>query len=130
MPRSPRRPEGRRRPLIRLSSADAPTVARLASEQFGASAVVIGRVQRYREREGSRGGSLRPASVAFDFEIHAAPSGAQIFTAHFDHTQVPLSSDLFGARRYPGGGLRWLTAAELASWGAEHAVAAAPAGMR
>ena len=42
----------------------------------------------------------------------------------FDETQVDLSADPARARRYPGGGLRWLSAAELAQWGAKAAAKA------
>jgi hypothetical protein len=113
-----------------LPRGDARTVAALAAEQFGASAIVLGRVQRYREREGSAGGALRPASVAFDLELYTAPAGEKIYMAHFDHTQATLTGDLFGALRYPGGGSRWLSAAELGSWGAENAVKEVPGGLR
>lgn len=115
------------RPLPR---GDARALAELAAAQFGASAVLLGRVQRYREREGSARGSLRPASVAFDFELFSAPGGVMVYRAHFDHTQAALTADLFTAMRYPGGGSRWLSAAELASWGAKHAVEGMPGGLR
>jgi hypothetical protein len=112
-----------------LPRSDAAALAALAASQFGATSVLLGQVQRYREREGSAHGALRPASVAFDIELYAAPSGQKIYLAHFDHTQPALSASLFDAIRYPGGGTRWLTAAELARWGADHAIAEIPGGM-
>jgi len=113
-----------------LPRGDARAVAQLAAQHFGASAVVLGRVQRYREREGSSSGTLRPASVAFEMTVYTAPSADRIYVARFDHTQSALSNDLFGSIRYPGGGLRWLSAAELTRWGADHAIKEMPDGLR
>jgi hypothetical protein len=113
-----------------LPREDAAAVAALAAEKFGATSVILGRVSRYREREGGASGSLRPASVGFELMLHAAPSGRLVYVARFDHTQEALSANLFSAMRYPGGGSRWLTAADLARWGAQHAVEEIPEGMR
>lgn len=113
-----------------LPRSDAVTLAALAASQFGASSVLLGRVQRYREREGGPSGALRAASVAFDIELYAAPSGEKVYMAHFDHTQPALSASLFDALRYPGGGTRWLSAAELTRWGADHAIREIPGGMQ
>jgi hypothetical protein len=97
---------------------DAERAARVAAEAFGATSVVTGAVLRYREREGEALGASRPASVAFEVSLHEAPTGFRLWTSRFDETQQPLSENLFNARRYPGGGTRWLTAGELARWGA------------
>jgi len=102
------------------------TAAELAASKFGATAIMMGRVSRYREREGESFGSTSAASVAFDFTIYTAPVARRFHSAQFDETQRPLSEHIVNARRYPGGGMRWLTAAELAQWGAESAVSALP----
>jgi hypothetical protein len=103
---------------------DPQQAARLAAELFGATALVTGAVLRYREREGEALGAGRPASVAFEVSLHEAPTGFRLWTARFDETQQPLSENLFNARRYPGGGTRWLTAGELARWGASEVASA------
>lgn len=113
-----------------LPREDAAAVAALAAEKFGATSVVLGHVSGYREREGGAGGSLRPASVSFELMLHAAPGGELAYVARFDHTQVALSANLFVAARYPGGGTRWLTAADLARWGAGHAIDEIPDSLR
>jgi hypothetical protein len=113
-----------------LPRGDVAAVSELAARHFGATAIVTGNVQRYREREGGATGAFAPASVAFDLTLHAAPAGAPIYRARFDHTQSTLSGDLFGAIRYPGRGSRWLTAAELARWGADNAIEEMPSGLR
>jgi hypothetical protein len=113
-----------------LPRQDPIATAALMAEQFGATAVVLGSVRRYRERAGQALGSNDPASVWFEFAIHTAPEGEKVWTARFDHTQLPLSEDLFITRRYPGRGSRWLTAGELARWGAGEAVSALPKALR
>ena len=112
-----------------LPRGDAETVAAIAASQFGATAIVIGTVARYQEREGGSSGALRPASVSFDFSVYAAPGAAPAYRAHFDQTQVPISANVFSALRYPGHGMRWLTAADLARWGADLAVREIPGGL-
>lgn len=112
-----------------LPRGDAESVAALASRHFGATSIATGRVQRYREREGGGAGAFGPASVAFDLTLHD-PNGAPVYRARFDHTQTTLSGDVFGAIRYPGAGTRWLTAAELARWGADHIVDDIPPSLR
>ena len=96
----------------------------LVASEFGATAVLLGKVYRYREREGQALGALRPASVGYEVTLFEAPGGRRMWTARFDETQQPLTADVFNAQRYPGGGRRWLTAAELARWGADGAAQA------
>jgi hypothetical protein len=109
------------RPLPRLDPREAGVVA---AREFGASAVLLGKVYRYREREGEALGALRPASVGFEVSLHEAPGGRRLWIARFDETQQPITADVFNVQRYPGGGRRWLTAAELARWGADGAARA------
>jgi hypothetical protein len=98
--------------------------AQIVLEKFGATALLLGEVTRYRERAGGKRGSPQPAGVGFRISLHAVPSGKRLWTARFDETQVSLSEAPGRARRYPGGGTRWLTAAELARFGAQKAVEA------
>ena len=103
-------------PVPRL---DPKTAAERAANDFGATAVVLGRVTRWRERDGSAAGATRPASVAFEVSLHQAPLGRRLWTGRFDETQKSITEDIFRARKYPGGGTRWLTTGEFARWGAE-----------
>jgi hypothetical protein len=93
--------------------------ALLATSDFGADAVLLGEVHRYREREGSAVGSTRPASVEFVVTLYAAPSATKLWEARFAHTQTSLTSNLFDTARLPGRGSRFLTVAELAQFGAQ-----------
>jgi len=102
------------------------TAAAVAASKFGATAIMMGEVSRYREREGESYGATSGASVAFNAVIYAAPTGQRFWNQQFDETQRPLSENIVNARRYPGGGTRWLTAVELAQWGAQSMVASIP----
>ncbi len=104
--------------------------AAIAARKFGASAVVLGDVSRYRERVGGSYGVERPASVAFQFTLYTAPEGLRVFSVRFDETQVQISANPQRARQYPSYGSRWLTAAELARWGADKALETIPASIR
>ena len=93
--------------------------AERANQDFGATAVAIGMVTRWREREGSSAGAKQAASIAFEISLHEAPSGRRLWTGRFDETQQSMTASIFRARQYPGGGTRWLAAEEFARWGAE-----------
>ena len=100
------------------SGADAEAEAAAASRDLGAGALLVGEVARYRERVGGDRGAFSSASVAFDLTLYQAPSGVKLWRAQFDQTQSDFSSNPLRAAHYPGGGTRFLTAAELARWGA------------
>jgi len=104
------------RPVPRLDPREAGVVA---AREFGASAVILGKVYRYRDREGQAYGAQRPASVGYEVTLFDAQSGRRLWSSRFDETQQALGENVFNAQRYPGGGTRWLTAAELARWGAD-----------
>lgn len=97
---------------------DAKAAAALASRNFRVDAVIVGTVTRWRDRSGDGVGSERPASVAFKVSLHGAPGGERLWEASFDETQPSLTANPFRVTRYPGGGTRWLSAAQLARFGA------------
>jgi hypothetical protein len=105
---------------------DPRAAAEVAARKFGATAVMLGTVSRYRERGGEKFGASSAASVAFEVSLYTAPHPQRVWTSRFDETQRAITEHVLNARRYPGGGTRWLTAAELARWGAESAVATLP----
>jgi hypothetical protein len=102
------------------------TASALAAAKFGATAIMVGQVSRYRERQGEKFGSTGAASVAFNATIYATDPVQRIWSSQFDETQRALFENIVNAPRYPGGGTRWLTAAELAQWGAKAAVDTLP----
>ncbi len=101
---------------------DGRAAADVAARKFGATAVMTGEVTRYLDRTGQALGSSRPASVGFELTLYAAPDGARLWRGRFEETQQAVTDNPLRARQYPGRGTRWLTAAELARWGARSAV--------
>lgn len=99
-------------------AAEARSLAQIAGERFGADAVVIGTVYRFRDRTGEAMGSTHPASVGYEVKILSSPGGKLLWSGAFDHTQVALSENALVAAQYPGGGTHWMSAEELARWGA------------
>ncbi len=121
--------------LSRAMSREAPEAPRsprrwaeLAGREFGVDAVLVATLRRFVERDGEAAGTLRPASVAFDVSLHAAGGGALLWSSVFDETQRSLSENVLVAGQYPGGGTRWLTASELARFGAQQTAEQAPVG--
>jgi len=102
-------------------AANGASVVRQAAEHFGANAVAVGTVYKFRERSGEALGTIHPASVGFEVKLYTA-DGRLYGSKVFDHTQVALSENALTATQYPGGGTRWLTAEELAHWGAQQLV--------
>jgi hypothetical protein len=90
----------------------------LAAFQFGADGVLTGVVTRYRERTGQSLAAANPASVGFRVMLLDAPAARRLWSGTFEETQQPINENVLNMRRYPGGGTRWLTAEELARWGA------------
>ena len=98
----------------------------VAGQQFGADAVLVGRVLRWRDRVGENLGASRAAGVGFEVTLLRTPDGAKLWSAVFDETQLPITDNFFNVFRYPGGGTRWLTAEELSQWGASEVAQAMP----
>jgi PBP1b-binding outer membrane lipoprotein LpoB len=103
---------------------DLGVAARVAAEEFEATALLLGHVSRYRDRAGRSRSASQSASVAFQLTLRNAPTGRVLWRGVFNETQRPLSEGPARASRLPGGGMRWLTARELADWGVKETVAA------
>lgn len=101
-------------------------IAAMVQQKFGANLLLMGQVSRYRDRKGENLGAASPASVGFSVTLYQAPAATRLWSAGFDETQAPISSNLFNLGRYPGGGTRWLTADELSKWGADGVANAFP----
>jgi hypothetical protein len=113
--------------MLAGAQGDQPVARRLRDER-GADAIVRGEVTRWEPREGEAYGSFRPAAVGFRVTLQSAPAGRTLWSAEFDERQQALSENVLRAGQYPGGGSRWLTAEELARWGAQQIVRALPLG--
>src|SRR5918992_897526 len=95
---------------------------RQIGEMVFADAVMVGRVQRFRERIGDDWGVKSPASVAFVLDLIDVRRGDVIWSARFDETQKALSDNIFGLGDIGQRGVRWLRAEQLATDGVKKAV--------
>jgi hypothetical protein len=98
------------------------TRLRQIGEMVYADAVMIGRMQRYRERVGDEWGAKSPASVAFVLDLVDVRRGDVIWSATFDETQKSLSENIFALGDISQRGVRWLSAEQLAQEGVKKAV--------
>jgi hypothetical protein len=100
-------------------------IARLRTigEMVYADAVIVGRVERYRERVGNEWGAKSPASVAFVLNLIDVRRGDTVWTARFDETQKPLSENILALGQIGERGIRWLSAEQLTGEGVRKAVA-------
>jgi hypothetical protein len=105
-----------------VPSLDPVESAAIAGKNFAADTVALGRLVRYRERDDSAAARKEPASVSFEVSIYDVQTGRRLWRGRFNQTQKTLTENILLARQYPGRGTRWLTAAELARWGAAEMV--------
>ncbi|TAJ09459.1 MAG: hypothetical protein EPO61_05180 [Nitrospirae bacterium] len=92
-----------------------PQLVRQVAEQMKADAVLVGRVLIYQERAGSKWGG-DPAVVGFELKLVGA-DGKVLWVGNYFERQRPLIEDLAGF--LDRGGV-FVTADELAAYGAEH----------
>jgi len=96
---------------------EASRLARASLESFDVDALLVIELKRWSPRD--MGSSRRePAAVTFRATLHGGPEGLMLWSGEFSERQVTLLGDPLRALRYPGRGTRWLTASELAQWGA------------
>lgn len=105
-----------------LAPTSEPNRLKRIGEMVYADAVMIGRVQRYRERVGDEWGARSPASVAFSVDLIDVRRGDVVWQARFDETQKSLSESLFSLGDVSQRGVRWLTADQLAQEGVRKAI--------
>jgi hypothetical protein len=92
-------------------------------KRTGADAALLGRVLVYRERDGSRWGAI-PAVVGFEVKLMAS-DGVTLWASNYYEKQRPLTEDLIGFLQH---GCGFVTAEELAEYGAERIVREFPFG--
>jgi hypothetical protein len=106
---------------MKPSTSDAARLRQIGEMVF-ADAIMVGRVQRFRERVGDDWGVKSPASVAFVLDLIDVRRGDVIWSARFDETQKPLSENIFGLGDISQRGVRWLSAEQLMMDGVKKAV--------
>ncbi len=106
-----------------LEPMSEPARLRKIGEMAYADAVMVGRVQRYRERVGNELGVKSPASIAFVLDLIDVRRGDVVWSARFDETQRPLSENILGIGDIGQRGIKWLTADQLMQDGVKKSVA-------
>jgi len=87
-----------------------------------ADAVIVGRLQRFRERVGAEWGIKSPASVAFVLDLVDVKRGDIVWSARFDETQKSPAENIFVLGDIGQRGVKWLSAEQLAESGVRKAV--------
>jgi hypothetical protein len=101
---------------LRAGAGRTPTAAELERD-FAVDAVVAGDVRRFSEREGGPRGVERPAAVWFTLELRST-SGRLLWSGVYQETQEPLSDNVMRLGLAWQRGFKWVTAADLADYGA------------
>lgn len=113
----------------RVPGIHGPGGGELLRRQFGVDAILTGVVRRYVERTGGPGGTNQPAAVWFRLELRST-DGVLLWSGIYDETQRALSEDLGSLDRAWQRGFRWVTAADLAGYGANRLARALVADTR
>jgi TolB-like protein len=87
-----------------------------------ADAVIVGRMQRFRERVGAEWGIKSPASVAFVLDLIDVRRGDIVWSARFDETQKSPAENIFVLGDIGQRGVKWLSAEQLTQEGVRKAV--------
>ncbi len=82
-------------------------------QHLGLDAVLVGVVERYRQREGNEYAATVPASVSFTLRLYDARNGAILWSTRIDETQEALLDNLFSFGKAQRRGFRWVRAEEL-----------------
>lgn len=112
--------------LLRLrgrGEAPAAEVCRVLHAAFGVDAVLFGTLHRFAEREGRPRGASRPAAVRFELEMRGA-TGRPLWRGSYNEVQQGLIDDPRSLSRASERGFRFVTAEELARYGARELVQA------
>jgi len=100
-----------------VPGSEGPAGGAALRRSFGVDAVMTGVVRRYVERSGGPGGSARPSAVWFRLELRST-AGDLFWSGTYNETQAALSENLGSLGRAWQRGFRWVTAADLAGYGA------------
>jgi len=83
-------------------------------QELGAEAVVVGKIYRFIDRDGTDYSVRSSASVAFDVFLIRVEDGRVIWSGRFDESQRSLTENLFDIGTFMKRRGRWVTAEEMA----------------
>jgi hypothetical protein len=105
-----------------------PQLIKSIGEKLGAEAVLVGRVEVYKERAGSAIGLDRPkdaAEVGFTVHLISVKDGVPLWTGQYYEQQRPANQDISG---FLERGPRYLTVEQLAESAVDHVLRKFPFG--
>jgi hypothetical protein len=94
-------------------------IATQIGRELGLSAVVIGGVYRFEQRQGSALGVESPASAAFDAHLVRVADKKVVWSGRFDETQHSLSENVLKISSFLKGGAQWVTVERWTEIGVE-----------
>jgi hypothetical protein len=94
-----------------------PTHMSKLGKELGADGLLLGFVYAFRERVGTVYSVETPALVSFDLYLVESASGRVVWKASYTRSQQSLTENILDIGEYVHGGMRWLTARELADLG-------------
>lgn len=103
------------------------TMALKVGRELRADVILIGRVTSYQERIGGSFGITRPASVGFEVDLYSVQDDKLLWKSGFYETQSSLTENIGSLPLFIERRGRWITADELARYGAEEVVRGYPA---
>lgn len=95
------------------------SIALKIGESVGARYVLVGAVWRYKDRAVVKGEEEMPAAVAFAVYLLDGPKKQIIWKKSFIKSQKALSDDVSNISMFLKGGMKWLTADEIAKYGVD-----------
>lgn len=94
--------------------------------KLGVDAVLVGFVYRFAQREGNDASADSPSAVTFNLLLVRSSNAEIVWSGVFDQKQQALSQNLLDLGQYMRYGLRWYTADELGTIGADKALDSFP----
>ena len=106
-----------------LTPANQEAVAVELGKKVNADVVLIGTVDRFKERVGIAYAAESPASVEFTLHLIQVQSGQVVWTAKFARSQKALFENVFNVVNFVKSEGRWVKAHEIAQDGIQEAIA-------
>ncbi len=106
-----------------VTAGNQQTTAVALGKKLTADVVLIGSVDKFKERVGVAYAAQSPASVEFTLQLVGVQSGQVVWTARFARSQKALTENAFNLMSFIKSEGRWVKAHEIAQEGIQEAVA-------
>lgn len=102
-----------------ISATGRDAYARALGAKAGGDAVLVPTLHRFREREGGKYSSIKPASVSFEYKLLAVETGKTLCSGMYEETQQSVTENLFSINKAFKRGFKWVPAITIAKEGIE-----------